>query len=128
MMQGAINDMLRRGAPGAIVNILSTNAHCGTPDLAIYASTKGALATLTKNAAHAHLKDRIRVNGINVGWCETPAARYMQATILGKGDAWLNEASNDTPLGCLLQLEEVARLAVFLLSDDAGLMTGVLID
>ena len=128
LMQGAIADMLRRGAPGAIVNILSMNAHCGAPDLAIYASTKGALSTLTKNAAHAHLKDRIRVNGINVGWCETPAERHMQANILGKGDAWLGEASECAPFGRLLQPDEVARLTVFLLSDSAGLMTGALID
>ena len=128
LMQGAINDMLRRGAPGSIINILSMNAHCGAPDLAIYASTKGALATLTKNAAHAHLQDRIRVNGINVGWCDTPAERHMQATVLDKGDAWLGAANAGAPLGRLLQPDEVARLAIFLLSDSAGLMTGTLID
>jgi NAD(P)-dependent dehydrogenase (short-subunit alcohol dehydrogenase family) len=38
-------------APGSIVNILSMNAHCGQPDLAVYSATKGALQTLTKNAA-----------------------------------------------------------------------------
>ena len=128
LMQGAINDMLRRKSAGAILNILSMNAHCGAPDLAIYASTKGALATLTRNAANAHLSDRIRVNGINVGWCETPAEREMQASILGKGDAWLAAAARNLPLGRLLQSDEVARLAVFLLSDSAGLTTGALVD
>lgn len=128
LMQGAINDMLRRGSAGAILNILSMNAHCGAPDLAIYASTKGALATLTRNAANAHLADGIRVNGINVGWCDTPAERKMQAEILGKGDEWLAAAASNLPLGRLLQMDEVARLAVFLLSDGAGLTTGALID
>ena len=53
--------------------------------MAVYASTKAALAALTKNAAHAHRFDRIRANAINVGWVDTPAEREMQATKLGKG-------------------------------------------
>ena len=75
----AIDSMRKRGEPGAIVNILSINAHCGSPELAVYSATKGALATLTKNAANAHRFDRIRVNGINVGWTDTPAERVMDA-------------------------------------------------
>ncbi len=128
LMQGAINDMLRRRAAGSIVNILSMNAHCGAPDLAIYASTKGALATLTKNAAHAHLRDCVRVNGINMGWCATPGEWSMQSDTLGKGEQWLAVVTDQMPLGRLLEPQEVARLAVFLLSDSAGLMTGALID
>ena len=54
LMQAAIRAMRERGQGGAIVNILSMNAHCGTPELAVYSATKGALATLTRNAAHAH--------------------------------------------------------------------------
>ena len=53
--------MKARGQPGSIVNILSMNAHCGAPDLAVYSATKGALLTLTKNAANAHMADRIRM-------------------------------------------------------------------
>jgi NAD(P)-dependent dehydrogenase (short-subunit alcohol dehydrogenase family) len=57
LMARAIADMKTRKAPGAIVNIQSMNAHCGAPDLAVYAASKGALQTLTKNAANAHLAD-----------------------------------------------------------------------
>lgn len=128
LMQGAIADFRRRRAPGAIVNIISMNAHCGAPELAIYSSTKGALATLTKNAANAHLAQRIRVNGINMGWCATPGEETMQARTLAKGAKWTGEAAAALPLGRLLDVEEVARLTVFLLSDSAGLMTGTLID
>ena len=88
LMQGAVADMKARRAAGAMVNILSVNAHCGAPDLAIYSATKGALSTLTKNAANAHLADRIRVNGINMGWVATPAEQAMQADTLGKGEGW----------------------------------------
>ena len=55
-----------------------------------------ALAALTKNAANAHRFDRIRVNGINVGWTDTPAERVMQAETLGHGPGWI-DAANASP-------------------------------
>ncbi|WP_214477105.1 SDR family oxidoreductase [Mesorhizobium sp. dw_380] len=128
LMQAAIADMKKRGQGGSIVNILSINAHCGTPELAVYSATKGALATLTKNAANAHRFDRIRVNGINVGWTDTPAERIMQAETLGHGPGWLDAANAAQPFGRLLTPNDVANLAVFLLSDAAGPMTGAVID
>ncbi|WP_457939925.1 SDR family oxidoreductase [Mesorhizobium sp. 10J20-29] len=128
LMQAAITAMRQRGEGGAIVNIQSINAHCGTPELAVYSASKGALATLTRSAANAHRFDRIRVNGINVGWTDTPAERIMQGDTLGHGPGWLDEASASQPFGCLFTAENVARLAVFLLSDAAGPMTGALID
>ena len=128
LMQGAIKAMLERGQGGAIVNILSINAHCGAPNLAVCSATKGALATLTRNAANAHRFDRIRVNGINVGWADTPAERIMQAETMGLGPDWLKKAGAEQPFGGLLAAEEVANLALFLLSDASGVMTGALID
>ncbi|OBQ70959.1 SDR family oxidoreductase [Mesorhizobium erdmanii] len=128
LMQAAIADMRKRKAPGAIVNILSINAHCGSPELAVYSATKGALSTLTKNAANAHRFDRIRINGINVGWTDTPAERLMQAETLGHGPGWLDAANAAQPFGRLLAPHDIANLAVFLLSDAAGPMTGAVID
>lgn len=128
LMQAAIADMKKRSQGGAIVNILSINAHCGSPELAVYSATKGALATLTKNAANAHRFDRIRVNGINVGWTDTPAERTMQAETLGNGPGWLDAAKASQPFGRLFSTSDVANLAVFLLSDAAGPMTGTLVD
>ena len=128
LMQAAIADMKKRGEGGAIVNILSINAHCGSPELAVYSASKGALATLTKNAANAHRFDRIRVNGINVGWTDTPAERVMQADTLGNGPGWLDAANASQPFGRLFSTSDIANLAVFLLSDAAGPMTGTLID
>ncbi len=128
LMQAAIRDMVSRGAEGSIVNILSMNAYCGTPELAVYAASKGALATLTRNAANAHLADRIRVNGIMMGWAASPAEDRMQAGTLGNGADWATQVAAGMPLKRLLSVDEVARLAVFLLSDASGLMTGALID
>jgi len=127
LMQAAIADMTARAAPGAIVNILSMNAYCGQPDLAIYASTKGAMTTLTRNAAHTHMADRIRVNGINLGWVATETERQVHAA-LGHGPDWFEDAARALPLGRFVTAEECARLAVFLLSDASIPMSGALID
>ena len=86
------------------------------------------MSLLTKNAAFAHRKDRIRVSGINLGWTDTPGEREMQAVKLGKGESWLAEAESRMPWGRLIQPEDVARLTLFLLSDVSIPMTGALID
>lgn len=128
LMQGLINHLRDRKSPGSIVNILSMNAHGGSPELAVYSSTKGALATATRNAAQSHRFDRIRINGINMGWADTPAERHMQAEILAGGEQWLDRAAAAQPFGRLLAPADVARLAIFLLSDASVPMTGALID
>jgi NAD(P)-dependent dehydrogenase (short-subunit alcohol dehydrogenase family) len=128
LMQHAIKAMRERGQGGAIVNILSMNAHGGTPELTVYSATKAALALLTRNIAHAHRWDRIRVNGINMGWAATPGEKVMQAETLGHGEGWIDKAETSLPFGRLLAAEEVANLAVFLLSDASGPMTGALVD
>lgn len=128
LMQGVIADMKRRGVPGSIVNVLSMNAHCGATDLSVYAATKGALQTLTKNAANAYLHDLIRVNGLNLGWVRTEAEHHMQSVTLGQGEDWAERVSADMPLGRLLTPEECARHILFLLSDASAPMTGVVSD
>jgi NAD(P)-dependent dehydrogenase (short-subunit alcohol dehydrogenase family) len=128
LMQSAISDMRARRAAGSVVNILSMNGYCGNPDLAIYSATKGAMTTLTRNAANAHLSDRIRVNGINLGWVATPSEHRMQAEVLGHGPDWLAEASGSLPLGRLVTAEETARLVVFLLGEASIPMTGAIVD
>jgi NAD(P)-dependent dehydrogenase (short-subunit alcohol dehydrogenase family) len=128
LMQAVIKDLLVRRATGSIVNILSINAHCGAPELAVYSATKGALMTLTKNAANAHLPDRIRVNGINLGWTLTETEHRVQSIDMGLGENWAEIAARDLPLRRLLVPEEAARLAVFLLSEASAPMSGVAVD
>ena len=126
LMQAAIADMRGRGAAGAIVNILSMNAHCGIPELAIYAGSKGALATLTKNAAHAHMAHGIRVNGINLGWVATESEARLQSQ--ANGPDWESKAAASLPLGRLVTAQETARLAAFLLGAASTPMSGAIID
>ena len=128
LMQWVVADMLARHATGSIVNILSVSAHCGQAYLAPYAATKGGLAILTKNAAHAHRFDRIRVNGVNLGWTDTPGEDAVQRKFHGAGDDWRQRAGETLPMGRLGQVDEIADFIVFLLSDRSGVVTGSLID
>jgi NAD(P)-dependent dehydrogenase (short-subunit alcohol dehydrogenase family) len=128
LMQGLIRHLQERKASGSIVNILSFQAHGAGVNLAVYGATKAALSLLTKNAAFAHRKDRIRICGINLGWADTPGEWEMQAVKLGKGEAWLAKAESMMPWGRLIKPEDVARLTLFLLSDASIPMTGALID
>jgi NAD(P)-dependent dehydrogenase (short-subunit alcohol dehydrogenase family) len=125
LMAELISHLRKRKAPGAVVNIQSVNAHCGIEELAIYAASKGGLQTLTRNAAQAHMAERIRVNGINLGWVATETERAIHAD---KGADWLDRQALAQPLGRFIRAEECAAQAVWMLSDASAPMSGVSID
>ncbi len=125
--QEAVRVMKAGGRGGSIVNILSMSANGGQPFLCAYSTSKGALATLTKNNAHALRKDRIRVNGLRIGWMETPGEHAVQASDGAAAD-WLARAAAAQPFGRILRTGDVAGLCTWLLSDAGAMMTGSLID
>ncbi|HLU58491.1 MAG TPA: SDR family oxidoreductase [Pseudonocardia sp.] len=128
LMQAAVRDMLRRGAPGTIVNIISSSELGGQPYLAPYVAAKAGLAGLTRNAAYAHRFDRIRINGLDIGWTDTEGEDATQRRFHGAGDGWQQEAAKRLPMGKLGQVDEIADFVVFLLSDRSGVVTGSVID
>jgi NAD(P)-dependent dehydrogenase (short-subunit alcohol dehydrogenase family) len=128
LMQGAARLMKREGVGGSIVNIGSVAGYGGEVFLLPYATSKGALHAMTRNAAYALMRDRIRVNLLNPGWMDTPAEDAIQRRYHGAGDGWLEEAEARQPFGRLLKPEEVARGICFLLSDESGMMTGACLD
>jgi len=127
-MQAAVADMVGRGAPGTIVNIITMSAHGGQPFLTPYSASKAGLIGLTKNAAYAHRWDKIRINGINIGWTQTEGEDAIQRQFHGAGDDWVEQASATLPMGKLGQVDEIAEFVVFLLSDRSGVVTGSVID
>ena len=127
-MQAAVRDMIARGAPGTIVNVISSSEHGGQPFLAPYVAAKAGLAGLTRNAAHAHRFDRIRINGVNIGWTDTEGEDLTQRTFHGADDSWREQAARTLPMGKLGQVDEIADFIVFLLSDRSGVVTGSVID
>jgi NAD(P)-dependent dehydrogenase (short-subunit alcohol dehydrogenase family) len=128
LMQDAAKIMRREKIEGAIVNILSMSGHGGQPFLAAYAPSKGALAILTKNTAFALMPDHIRVNGLNIGWMDTPGEHVIQMRHHTTDPHWLESAEKRQPFGRLIKPPEVARAVAYLGSDESGLMTGSIID
>jgi NAD(P)-dependent dehydrogenase (short-subunit alcohol dehydrogenase family) len=127
-MQAVVADMLRRGAPGTIVNIISTSELGGQPYLAPYVAAKAGLAGLTRNAAHAYRFDRIRINGLDIGWTDTDGEDVTQRVFHDARDDWREQAARRLPMGKLGQVDEIADFVVFLLSDRSGVVTGSVID
>lgn len=127
-MQAAVADMVARGAPGTIVNIITSSAHGGQPFLAPYVAAKAGLIGLTRNAAHAHRWDRVRINGLNIGWTATEGEDATQKTFHAADDDWREQAAARLPMGKLGQPDEIAEFVVFLLSDRSGVVTGSVID
>lgn len=127
LMQAAIEVMRREKTEGTIVNIGSMSAMAGQPFIAAYCASKGALETLTKNTAYALLRNRIRVNGLNIGWMASDGEDRIQREFHGASEKWLEEAAKSQPFGRLVDPKEVARACAYLSSAESGLMTGSVI-
>lgn len=114
--------------PASIVTILSMSAHVGQSFLTPYSASKAALSNITKNTANALRHDRIRVNGINCGWMDTPGEDAMQRNYHGASDDWLQKAEAAQPFGMLVKPDHVAGLAAYMLGPQSGVMTGAVVD
>lgn len=128
LMQDAVRIMLREKIAGSIVNILSMSGHGGQSFLAPYSASKTALAGLTRNIAFSLLPHRIRVNGLNIGWMDTPGEHLIQKRYHDAPENWLATVEAQRPFGRLLKPAEVARAVAFLASEESGMMTGAIVD
>ena len=128
LIQQFAQQAIAAGHGGGVVNILSVVVHGGLPFLAPYAASKAALANVTRNAAHTLAPHGIRVNGINVGWMDTPGEDMVQKRFHDRADGWQAEANATQPFGRLVRPEEVAAQAAFFLSDASGVVTGSVMD
>ena len=124
LMQDAIKLMRRDHVEGTIVNISSMSAMAGQPFITAYCSSKGALDTLTRNVAYSVLRNRIRVNGLNIGWMASDGEDRIQSAYHGAAEDWLAQAAAAQPFGRLVEPHEVARAVAYLSSAESGLMTG----
>lgn len=116
----ALPDMVGAGW-GRIVMISSSSAQRGTPFAAHYASSKGALLTLTKSLAREYASRGITVNNIPPSGIETPMQHAGQAA----GYLPSNEQiAASIPVGHLGTPHDIAAAVGFLCSEDAGFITG----
>lgn len=127
LMQDTAKIMIRENIEGTIVNIGSASAMAGQPFIAPYCASKGALSTLTRNSSYALMRNRIRVNQLNIGWMASDGEDRIQREYHRADDNWLDDAAEKQPFGRLIDPAEVARSVAFLASDDSGMMTGAVI-
>jgi 2-hydroxycyclohexanecarboxyl-CoA dehydrogenase len=118
--QAALPDMIA-ARWGRIVTVSSSSAQRGSPRMAHYASSKGAVIALTKSLAREFAPLGITVNNIPPSGIETPMQHQSQT----QGHLPSNEVIAKTiPLGHLGTGDDIAAAAAFLCSDDAGFITG----
>jgi NAD(P)-dependent dehydrogenase (short-subunit alcohol dehydrogenase family) len=119
----ALPELLR--TRGNIVNIASAAGLRGTPGLAAYGAAKAAVVMLTKGMAMDHAAAGVRVNCICPGYVETDLNREFLARVRATGE--YEAILRMHPLGVLGAPEDVAYGAVYLASDEARWMTGVVL-
>lgn len=118
--QAAARRMAKQGGGGAIVNMSSVNAVLAIANQVPYVVSKGGINQLTKVMALALAPHGIRVNAIGPGTILTELAR---GAVLGNAEAERKILSR-TPMGRMGEPEEVAKVALFLASDESSYMTG----
>lgn len=123
--------IMRKQNRGNIVLMGSDQCHVGKSLNAIYGLTKGAIGQLTKSTAIDYASFNIRVNCICPGTIDTPLAQQAAKTVAemyGRSIAQVyGKFAEAQPMKRLGQPEEIAKTVAFMLSDDAGFMTGALI-
>lgn len=123
LMQEAAKLMIRDRIAGRIVNIGSTSERAGQPFIAPYCASKGALASLTRNSGFALMRNRIRVNQLDIGWMNSDHERALQAEESGD-PGFIDRVAATMPFGRLLEPDEVAKAVLWMASEDSGMMTG----
>ena len=125
IMSNIIVPMMRRKGGGSIVNIGSVAGIRPRPGLTWYNSTKGAVNILSQSMAAELAPDNIRVNAI----CPVMGETGLLEAFMGVPDTPENRARfvATIPMGRMSRPEDIARATLYLASDDAEFITGVLL-
>src|SRR5690625_1350241 len=120
----AVRNMKRTGG-GVILNIASIAAGLGISDRFAYSMSKGAVLTMTYSIAKDYLDEKIRCNAISPARVHTPFVDgYLKENYRGQEEEMFEKLSKTQPIGRMGKPEEVAHLALYLCSDEAGFLTG----
>jgi 2-keto-3-deoxy-L-fuconate dehydrogenase len=123
-MRASVRHMRQSGG-GVIVNLASTAATVGIADRFAYSMSKGAVLAMTLSVAKDYLQHNIRCNCISPARVHTPFVDgYLKKNYPGREQEMYEKLSKAQPIGRMGRPEEVAALALFLCSDDAGFISG----
>lgn len=122
-VQAVLPDMIDAGW-GRIVNISSSSTHSGVPFMSHYVSAKSAVNGLTKSLALEYGQFGITVNAVPPGFIDTPMLRGAENRGL-LGD--INDTIAATPVRRMGRPEDIAAACSFLISEEAGYITGQLL-
>ena len=110
---------------GAILNIASTASHVGLPERFAYSMTKGAVSAMTLSVARDYLSSNIRCNSLSPARVHTPFVDgFIAKNYPGREEEMFEKLAKAQPIGRMGRPEEIAAIALFLCSDEAGFVTG----
>ena len=117
--------MMQQQGSGAILNIASIAAWVGITDRFAYSMSKGAVFAMTLSVARDYIHDNIRCNSISPARVHTPFVDgFIAKNYPGKEAEVFEKLSKSQPIGRMGTVEEIAKLALYLCSDDAAFVTG----
>jgi len=130
-VQGAYNaihcaiPLMKKNKKGVILNMASIAAIVGLPDRFAYSMSKGAIYAMTLSVARDYLSENIRCNSISPARVHTPFVDgFIAKNYAGMEDEMFEKLSKSQPIGRMGNVEEIAALALYLCSDEAGFITG----
>ena len=127
IMQATAQSMVAMGKPGSIINMASQAGHRGEALVAHYCATKAAVISYTQSAALALAPYKIRVNGISPGVIDTPMWKHVDSLFAKFEHKEIGqkkrEVGEEVPLGYMGAPDDVARVAIFLASEQSSYMT-----
>jgi 2-keto-3-deoxy-L-fuconate dehydrogenase len=117
--------LLKSNGGGVILNMASIAAWVGITDRFAYSMSKGAIMAMSLSVARDYLADNIRCNTISPARVHTPFVDgFIAKNYAGKEDEIFEKLSKSQPIGRMGKPDEVAALALYLCSDEAGFITG----
>jgi 2-keto-3-deoxy-L-fuconate dehydrogenase len=123
-MAGVIVQMKKQGG-GVILNVASIAGSLGIADRFAYSMSKGALLSMTLSVAKDYIKDNIRCNSISPARVHTAFVDgFLSKNYPGQEQEMFEKLSKTQPIGRMGKPEEIAALALYLCSDEAGFVTG----
>jgi 3-oxoacyl-[acyl-carrier protein] reductase len=118
--KAALRTMLRQEEGGSILNISSISGEIGMPGQSNYSASKAGMIGLTKSLAKEVASRKVTVNALALGMVATDMSSALD-------DTYRARIMEQIPLGRFAEADEVARIACFLLSEDARYITGQVI-